>query len=571
MELCWKQIYPSIKAAVANAESVNVLFQDVLSAIAEVYQAEGILWVGLDPRELGSLRVFATDGAWQIFDETGLTSDEFDPHRGSEPSPANSSRVPISPAASPVVRTFRPHTVPSWLSPHHVMPSLVQRETGELIISAATPAKVSSAAIASEKSEHAYPSFLLQLKRSPHPDDAASNQSQATPEEQSDDHQWSADEIDALQIICGQLELAYSALLWKQQLQQVHQQTALVGRIAHLINSSLNPDEIVGQILAELGQSLSCDRCMVVDLRNGSANLLASWDHADAQLAPIDYQHIAPAIWHDVMEMFLQGGTSYLDLKQFDDESSALSPWFSKMGAVSALVFPLFVLEEFFGAIALLFTQSEQSRGVLELQIVRQVADQLAIALMNAQHYQNPWYKQETLRLQSNSLQLEIIRDELTHLLNRHSLDHELDQLSIQAVWSIQPPFSILFCDIDYFKLINDTHGHLIGDEILKHLAQDLQQHLRRDTTLYRYGGEEFVAVLAETSLTAATEVAERLRRAIRASPIQTAVGALDVTVSFGVAQQNPDSDHHARDVLRRAEQALLKAKYQGRDRVEAL
>lgn len=568
MESRWKQIYPSIRAAVANAESVNILFQDVLSAIAAVYRADGILWAGLDTSELGSLRVFATDGAWHVFDETDLKSDG-DPHQDSEQSPENSSGVSISSAASPAVRTFRPHTLPSWLDSHHVMPSIVQRETGELIISAATSRTFSADSISGEKSEQAYPSFLLQLKRSPHRGDSSSNQTHANPDKQSDD-EWSADEIDALQIICGQLELACSALLWKQQLRQVHQQTALVGRIAHLINSSLNPDEIVGQILAELGQSLSCDRCMVVDLRNRSASLLASWDHTDAHLAPIDPQYIVPAIWQDVMEMFLQGGTSYLDLKQFDEESS-LSPWFSQMGAVSALVFPLFVLEEFFGAIALLFTQSEQSRGVLELQIVRQVADQLAIALMNAQHYQNPWYKQETLRLQSNSLQLEIIRDELTHLLNRHSLDHELDQLSIQAVWAIQHPFSILFCDIDYFKLINDIHGHLIGDDVLKQLAQDLQQHLRRDTTLYRYGGEEFVAVLAETSLTAATEVAERLRRAIRANPIQTAVGALDVTVSFGVAQQNPDSDHHARDVLHRAEQALLKAKYQGRDRVEAL
>ncbi|HHP7243088.1 MAG TPA: diguanylate cyclase domain-containing protein [Elainellaceae cyanobacterium] len=568
MESRWKQIYPSIKAAVATAESVNILFQDVLSAIAAVYRADGILWAGLNTSELGSLRVFATDGAWQIFDETDLTS-EGDPSQNSERSPENSSGVSISSMASPAVRTFRPHTLPSWLSLHNVMPSLVQRETGELIISAATPGKFSAASIAGEKSEHAYPSFLLQLKRSPHPDNSSSNQPQTNLEKQPDD-EWSADEIDALQIICGQLELAYNALLWKQQLQQVHQQTALVGRIAHLINSSLNPDEIVGQILAELGQSLSCDRCMVVDLRNRSASLLASWDHADAHLAPIDDQYVVPAIWQDVIEMFLQGGTSYLDLRQFDEESS-LSPWFSQMGAVSALVFPLFVLEEFFGAIVLLFTQSEQTRGVLELQIVRQVSDQLAIALMNAQHYQNPWYKQETLRLQSNSLQLEIIRDELTHLLNRHSLDHELDQLSIQAVWSIQPPFSILFCDIDYFKLINDIHGHLIGDEVLKHLAQELQQHLRRDTTLYRYGGEEFVAVLAETSLTAATEVAERLRRAIRATPIQTTVDALDITVSFGIAQQNPDIDRHAKDVLHRAEQALLKAKYQGRDRVEAL
>ncbi|NJN86614.1 MAG: GGDEF domain-containing protein [Leptolyngbyaceae cyanobacterium SL_7_1] len=172
--------------------------------------------------------------------------------------------------------------------------------------------------------------------------------------------------------------------------------------------------------------------------------------------------------------------------------------------------------------------------------------------------------------MQTKSPSTEIVRDELTQLLNRRSLERELDQLSTKAVWAVHPPFSVIICDIDYFKLVNDTHGHRIGDEVLQGLAQRLQRQLRRDTPLYRYGGEEFIVILTETELKEAVDVAERLRYVVCYEPISTSIGAIEVTVSFGVAQQNPDRDHQAWDVVRRAEQALHGAKRQGRDRVKA-
>ncbi|QYO63923.1 GGDEF domain-containing protein [Leptolyngbya sp. 7M] len=87
----------------------------------------------------------------------------------------------------------------------------------------------------------------------------------------------------------------------------------------------------------------------------------------------------------------------------------------------------------------------------------------------------------------------------------------------------------------------------------------------------YRYGGEEFVIILTDTPLDQAIEVSERLRRAMRSAPFVTKAGALEISASFGIAQQDPSCDHSAWDVLQRADKALYEAKRQGRDRVYAL
>ena len=232
---------------------------------------------------------------------------------------------------------------------------------------------------------------------------------------------------------------------------------------------------------------------------------------------------------------------------------------------------PVFVQGEFFGAVLLFSYQKERIYELDELQTIRQVADQAAVALTNAQHYQSLWFKQETLRLQNNSLQLEVIHDELTQLLNRRSLERELVQLSAPAQWNLQPPFSVIVCDIDYFKLINDSYGHLVGDEVLYSLAQRLQKQLRFGTSAYRYGGEEFVILLMDVTLDRAFEVAERLRLAIRSTTFETTVGPLEITASFGVAQQDPTNDQDAWGTVQRADQALYEAKRQGRDRAIVL
>jgi diguanylate cyclase (GGDEF)-like protein len=128
-------------------------------------------------------------------------------------------------------------------------------------------------------------------------------------------------------------------------------------------------------------------------------------------------------------------------------------------------------------------------------------------------------------------------------------------------------PLSLLMFDIDHFKPINDTHGHLTGDYVLKEMSRRLLGRIRKEELLARYGGEEFVVVMPDTPLDVALTVAERLRQRIANEKVQLPGGeAIDVTVSLGVSSSASREDSGPL-ILKRADGALYSAKRQGRNR----
>ena len=126
---------------------------------------------------------------------------------------------------------------------------------------------------------------------------------------------------------------------------------------------------------------------------------------------------------------------------------------------------------------------------------------------------------------------------------------------------------SVLLIDVDHFKHINDTFGHLTGDVVLKELAEILSEVLRTPDVVCRYGGEEFAAFLPETSMGGAFSTAERLRAAVEGHQFCSGNPTIDVTVSIGVTQTD-QRDKRYEKALNRADQALYKAKESGRNRV---
>ena len=162
--------------------------------------------------------------------------------------------------------------------------------------------------------------------------------------------------------------------------------------------------------------------------------------------------------------------------------------------------------------------------------------------------------------------------DALTQLNNRRSFDLELPQ-KIKVARAKQMPLSLMVIDIDHFKSVNDRYGHLVGDDVLKMLAKRLLTNMRFYDTPFRYGGEEFVVTLSNTDLTEGITIAQRLRQSIACTPFKlgastTAVDKLPLTVSIGLTELKADDDELGRSCLHRADQYLLKAKAEGRDRV---
>ncbi len=128
---------------------------------------------------------------------------------------------------------------------------------------------------------------------------------------------------------------------------------------------------------------------------------------------------------------------------------------------------------------------------------------------------------------------------------------------------------SFLMIDIDHFKKINDVHGHLAGDYVLKEVAKHLQQRIRRDEVLARYGGEEFAIILPETNLDGGKALAEGLREKIEQSRFTFQGETIRVTISAGAAMLD-EQDRASSDLIRRADEKLYEAKRAGRNRVFA-
>jgi two-component system cell cycle response regulator len=162
------------------------------------------------------------------------------------------------------------------------------------------------------------------------------------------------------------------------------------------------------------------------------------------------------------------------------------------------------------------------------------------------------------------------ITDGLTGLYNRRYMETHLGSLVEQAA-SRGKPLTILVLDIDYFKAINDGHGHDAGDDVLREFATRIRKSIRGIDLACRLGGEEFVIVMPETDMAVAAIVAERLRRRIASEPFAIAQGAkaIDVTISIGIATLDT-ADDNASTILKRADQALYRAKRDGRNRVVA-
>jgi diguanylate cyclase (GGDEF)-like protein len=155
--------------------------------------------------------------------------------------------------------------------------------------------------------------------------------------------------------------------------------------------------------------------------------------------------------------------------------------------------------------------------------------------------------------------------DALTFIPNRRQIIGDLQR---EVIFSDRygTPLSISLVDIDFFKTINDNYGHIAGDDVLRQLAGELRDHIRHPDTIGRYGGEEFLVVLPNSTLKAATEQAERLCRHVRALVIPSGKTRIKLTISIGIAQYKIHKEDW-QEFLSRADGALYKAKDDGRDR----
>jgi len=168
----------------------------------------------------------------------------------------------------------------------------------------------------------------------------------------------------------------------------------------------------------------------------------------------------------------------------------------------------------------------------------------------------------------SNSVLFERSRtDMMTRLKLRHSLEESIAEIRSQRH---RHPFSLVLLDIDRFKTVNDTHGHNVGDQVLKTVAETIRNSVRQNDVAARYGGEEFAVLLPESDETTAWEIAERIRASVSARVTKHDGIRIGVTVSAGIAEFDGERDITISDFVKRADTALYRSKQRGRNRTTA-
>ena len=165
---------------------------------------------------------------------------------------------------------------------------------------------------------------------------------------------------------------------------------------------------------------------------------------------------------------------------------------------------------------------------------------------------------------QRKTLNKQIYNDDLTKLYNRNFL-YEVLEYELDFMKQARNPFCVCFGDIDFFKKVNDTFGHQVGDEVLVEVAKILTNSLRKSDVICRWGGEEFVMVLPRCDIEMAPRVIEKIRQSLHANSLSSQ--QLKITMSFGIVELDPD--HSLDEIFKQADRLLYQAKHNGRDRIE--
>jgi diguanylate cyclase (GGDEF)-like protein/PAS domain S-box-containing protein len=350
-------------------------------------------------------------------------------------------------------------------------------------------------------------------------------------------------DIPAFSIFATQLAVAIDKARLFETIQRQAVEAETLRQAASVVTSALDLQHVLERILTELNKVVYYDSASVFFVEEDHLRIVALRGFPDPdqflnQVFPLD----DPLL----QEVEKSGGPLII----LDAE---VDPRFENWGEAEEihgwLGVPLFIHGVCIGFLTLDNHQvGAYDTDTAKLALV--FANQAAIAIENARLFEQ--------------VQRLAVTDPLTNLHNRRYF-FDIAHREMERARRYQSPLSLIMIDIDRFKEVNDTHGHLIGDMVLRQIADRLRGQLREIDVLCRYGGEEFVVLLPDTDLNAAYQVAERLRQAIVRTPIQAEDRHVQVTTSLGVAYMDGEC-HQIDDLIRYADQALYLAKSAGRN-----
>ncbi|HUF25781.1 MAG TPA: diguanylate cyclase [Gemmatimonadaceae bacterium] len=331
--------------------------------------------------------------------------------------------------------------------------------------------------------------------------------------------------------------------------------------ILHEVTGQLSADEIYRILTRRLARALNISRCSLILARPGDEVGIVATAHDDATIHDLEirlerYPEISTALEQGVSVLIEDAHTNPLfeEIRQVWDAEGREVP------LRSAIALPFTLDEHSSGVFFLRTTDNELPLTKDDVDFADTVIKAALAAIRRAQLV-------ETTREDNVRLAALATTDPLTLVLNRRAL---VDRLTteIDRARRYNSVVSLLMIDLDSFKPVNDTHGHLAGDDVLREVGAILQHEARAVDIVARYGGEEFVIALPETGQEGAVTFAERVRERIAGHTFRAGSIELRITASIGVAIFPAPFVETSDDLLARADEALYRAKADGRNRV---
>jgi len=249
----------------------------------------------------------------------------------------------------------------------------------------------------------------------------------------------------------------------------------------------------------------------------------------------------------------------------------ALIPALAFENETSIVMLPLSTIKRTLGVVMLKTPIKESFITHEIIKLLTMLAKQYSLVLENTLLYDRLMKKHESLEKANGEIRLLSRKDSLTGCYNRGYLNEHLPH-EIKRASRYQHPLSLALCDLDHFKKVNDTYGHLCGDMVLNEFVQCIMSLIRSDMDwLARYGGEEFLLILPETGFKNANRLAERLRKQISKKVFKWEGQKISITASFGVTgfdKVSPGGNFSPDDLIDMADQYLYQAKNEGRNKV---
>ncbi len=328
------------------------------------------------------------------------------------------------------------------------------------------------------------------------------------------------------------------------------------------VTASLKPEEIYQILVRRVARALAISKCSIVvaNLGDEAGTVVAAYENPMLRNLQVDLDR-----YPEIRRAFETGDVVLVPDVQSDPIYGDVRAGWEADGTMvetrSALAIPFALRDQPAGVFFLRTAGDDPSLSPQDVQFADQVIRAAVASLEKAYDLENAMLGQEQMRHLAET-------DPLTETFNRRALTEKLEQ-EVERAQRYGTVLTCIMLDIDHFKLVNDTHGHLVGDRILRQIANILRREQRAVDVVARYGGEEFVVLLPETAAGGARIFAERILRKVAAQDFGEPGRPVHVTISIGISTYPDTRVSDGESLLKLADENLYRAKAAGRNRYQ--